>query len=228
MAMSREEQKWMNAGMFDVWDYSSNQDWKKGLYRARGKNKPDIDKTHAKTHRHLFSFSSVHSNERCVCWEEAFVQRAHRDLSCTHCGGRGRLRTESSRSSFLSLRTTVLQHTPHLPNPRPISAGPHALTRDIPHSHGLVQTGWHHQILGGVELGAHHVVIVAGQHTVDDKRGNISAGGWCLRWGWGETAVNVTRQHAETVGYYQTHVLDCQFQIRMVWSSEALRIQGYS
>lgn len=27
---------------------------------------------------------------------------------------------------------------------------------------------------------------------------------------------------------YQTQVLDCQFQIRMVWSSEALRIHGYS
>lgn len=27
---------------------------------------------------------------------------------------------------------------------------------------------------------------------------------------------------------YQTQVLDCQFQMRMVWSSEALRIHGYS
>lgn len=27
---------------------------------------------------------------------------------------------------------------------------------------------------------------------------------------------------------YQTQVLDCQFQMRIVWSSEALRIQGYS
>lgn len=27
---------------------------------------------------------------------------------------------------------------------------------------------------------------------------------------------------------YQTQVLDCQFHTRMVWSSEALRIQGYS
>lgn len=27
---------------------------------------------------------------------------------------------------------------------------------------------------------------------------------------------------------YQTQVLDCQFQMRIVWSSEALRIHGYS
>lgn len=31
-----------------------------------------------------------------------------------------------------------------------------------------------------------------------------------------------------TVTTYQTQVLDCQFQMRMVWSSEALRIHGYS
>lgn len=31
-----------------------------------------------------------------------------------------------------------------------------------------------------------------------------------------------------TMAPYQTQVLDCQFQMRIVWSSEALRIHGYS
>lgn len=32
----------------------------------------------------------------------------------------------------------------------------------------------------------------------------------------------------QSLDFYQTQVLDCQFHTRMVWSSEALRIQGYS
>lgn len=62
-------------------------------------------------------------------------------------------------------------HTSHNPARSPLVRCPQALTRDIPHSHGLVQTGWHHQILRWMELGAHHIVIMASQHTVDEKRG---------------------------------------------------------
>lgn len=60
---------------------------------------------------------------------------------------------------------------PPLPQPRSLLSFhcPQALTRNIPHSHGLVQTGGHHQVLRWVELGTHHIVIMAGQHTVDEE-----------------------------------------------------------
>lgn len=106
---------------------------------------------------------------------------------------------------------------------------PQALTRNIPHSHCLVQTGRHHQVFGWVELGAHHVMIMSGQHTVDRR----------------DTKKLFCKFHAEktlptamasnkapfnlkTMTTYQTQVLDCQFHMRIVWSSEALRIHGYS
>ena len=38
-------------------------------------------------------------------------------------------------------------------------------SRDVPHPDCLVEAGADHQVLGGVELGAHDVVVVAGQHA---------------------------------------------------------------
>ena len=38
-------------------------------------------------------------------------------------------------------------------------------TRDVPDSDSLVQTGADHQVLGWVELSAHDVVVVPGQHA---------------------------------------------------------------
>lgn len=78
-------------------------------------------------------------------------------------------------SIFLTLRTT-LPPTPNPPLPQtsPVVHFPQTLTRDIPHAHSLVQAGRHHQILRWMELSAHHVMIMASQHTEDEKRGEYS------------------------------------------------------
>ena len=40
-----------------------------------------------------------------------------------------------------------------------------AQPRDVPDAYGLVEGGGGHQVLGGVELGTHDVMVMASQHT---------------------------------------------------------------
>lgn len=99
---------------------------------------------------------------------EVFLQRAHTDLSSAN--GRERRGKAGLEYVLLLLLSHPSNHTtlPPLATAQRSTVVPQALTRNIPHSHCLVQTGRHHQVLGGVELGAHHVMIMSGQHTVDE------------------------------------------------------------
>ena len=42
------------------------------------------------------------------------------------------------------------------------------LTRDVPDSDGLVERGRGHQVLRGMELGTHHIVVVPRQNTAEE------------------------------------------------------------
>lgn len=46
----------------------------------------------------------------------------------------------------------------------------HDLTRYVPDADGLVQRGRGHQILSGMELGTHHIVVVPRQDTGGRER----------------------------------------------------------
>lgn len=103
---------------------------------------------------------------------EVFLQTAHRDLSSTSSRGR---RGDSgldinpfpaSSSSFIPLHPPPIQPSPLYP----LVHCSQSLTGDIPHAHSLVQTGRHHQVLRRMELGAHHIVIMASQHTVGKRK----------------------------------------------------------
>lgn len=101
---------------------------------------------------------------------EVFLQTAHRGFSLTQTkgrtGGAGPIKNPDSSSSIISLN-------PPTPSTNPdhclFIQSPQALTGNIPHSHSLVQTGRHHQIFRWVELRTHHIVIMTGKHTVDNK-----------------------------------------------------------
>ena len=41
-------------------------------------------------------------------------------------------------------------------------------TRDVPDSDGLVERGRGHQVLRGMELGTHHIVVVPRQNTAEE------------------------------------------------------------
>lgn len=149
-------------------------------------------------------------------------------------------------------------HPPFQPfhNPAHCIHQSQALTRNIPHSHGLVQTRRHNQVFRWVELGAHHIVIMASQNTGCQKKRiywemldntfffffywNAYCNNYLVNIGkvhckqkklWYLNLTLVLNYHFPTLNFiatYQTQVLDCQFQMRIVWSSDALRIQGYS
>ena len=58
----------------------------------------------------------------------------------------------------------------------------HDLTRDVPDAYGLVQRGRGHQILSGMELGTHHIVVVPRQDTGQREReGNDTCNTVCSR-----------------------------------------------
>lgn len=103
---------------------------------------------------------------------EVFLQTAHRGFSLTQkrgrTGGGGPNKNPVSSSSIISLNPPTPSTTPA---DCPLIQSPQALTGNIPHSHSLVQTGRHHQIFRWVELRTHHIVIMTGKHTVDNKEG---------------------------------------------------------
>jgi len=77
----------------------------------------------------------------------------------------------------------------------------------IPHTNGLVKGGRNNEILLGVELGTHDVVVVA-CHCAD----------------WYCVSIQPRRMASMTLRKERF----CQFHIRIVWSSLALTIQGSS
>lgn len=104
---------------------------------------------------------SANSPQRFVLYIQERKKRQHRT-------------SYSSWSCFFLILHTILPSHPFI-NPAfcPLLHHPQALTGNIPHSHGLVQTGRHHQVLRWVELGTHHIVVMASQHTVMRRKEGI-------------------------------------------------------
>lgn len=85
------------------------------------------------------------------------------------------LNTSEEEEEMQDLSFSSSSHPPFQPfhNPAHCIHQSQALTRNIPHSHGLVQTRRHNQVFRWVELGAHHIVIMASQNTGCQKKKRI-------------------------------------------------------
>lgn len=99
---------------------------------------------------------------------EVFLLWAHRVLFCTQYIKKtwGR---QWHQAAFIFLHLLFLHS--HLPSlPKTLNPVPSLLTGNIPHAHSLIQACRHHQVLRGMELSAHHIVIMSSQHTTEKRQ----------------------------------------------------------